>query len=219
KDDPKYLKRYVAIMVNLEAAKICNHKRAIPKNWESSLKKKVEKIEKLKIEYKKLENNLKMKMMEIDVRFKDRLYKKEMSLNEERRKMDDIKEIIEKRRIEGNSIDSLKERLIKKKNNVENLRNSIRKIKNEWEVYRKRVINRLDELKARYRKKLEELRIQVEIQRETRDYNLGTSLKSYIDPRVYYEWGERIGYSWREYYPATLQRKFSWVEAQKTQTK
>lgn len=215
--DPKYLKRYIAIMANLEAAKICNHKREIPKNWELSLNKKVEKIEKLKIEFKKGEKRLKEKMKEIDVRFKDRLYKKEKALNEERRKMDEIKEIIEKRRIEGKSIDSLKERLIKKKNKIEKLENSIRKMKNEWEIYRKRMINRLDELKARYWKRLEEIRIQVEIQRETRDYNLGTSLKSYIDPRVYYEWGERVGYSWREYYPATLQRKFSWVEDQRTQ--
>jgi hypothetical protein len=46
----------------------------------------------------------------------------------------------------------------------------------------------------------------------TRDYNLRTSLKSYIDPRAYYEWGRKVGYDWKLYYPKALQKKFSWVE-------
>jgi DNA topoisomerase-1 len=56
------------------------------------------------------------------------------------------------------------------------------------------------------------MRLQVEAQEITRDYNLGTSLKNYIDPRVYLDWGRRVGYDWKSYYPATLQRKFSWIE-------
>ena len=45
-----------------------------------------------------------------------------------------------------------------------------------------------------------------------RTWNLGTSLKSYIDPRVYYEWGQQVGYDVLEhYYPAALRNKFAWV--------
>ncbi|MEM4727637.1 MAG: hypothetical protein QXD04_05225, partial [Candidatus Bathyarchaeia archaeon] len=212
-EDPKYLKRYIAIMANLEAAKICNHKRATPKTWETSLKKKIEKIEKLKIEYRKAEKKLKEKMSDIEKRFKERIYKKEMALNEERKRMEEVKGLIEKMKIEGKSIKSLKERLNRKKIKIENLRKSIGKIKIERDNCMKKNLKKLDDLKIRYKNRLEELRIQVEIQRETRDYNLTTSLKSYIDPRVYYIWGKRIGYSWRDYYPATLQKKFSWVEA------
>lgn len=212
-EDPKYLKRYIAIMANLEAAKICNHKRATPKTWETSLKKKIEKIEKLKIEYKKAEKKLKEKMSDMEKRFKERIYKKEMTLNEERKRMDEVKGLIEKRKIEGKSIKGLKERLNRKKIKIENLRKGIGKIKIERDNCMKKNLKKLDDLKIRYKNRLEELRIQVEIQRETRDYNLTTSLKSYIDPRVYYIWGKRIGYSWRDYYPATLQKKFSWVEA------
>lgn len=45
-----------------------------------------------------------------------------------------------------------------------------------------------------------------------RAWNLGTSLKSYIDPRVYYHWGQQTDYDVLEsYYPKILQRKFAWV--------
>ncbi|MDH5390597.1 MAG: DNA topoisomerase I, partial [Candidatus Bathyarchaeota archaeon] len=59
---------------------------------------------------------------------------------------------------------------------------------------------------------MEKLKLRIEARKETRDYNLATSLKSYIDPRIYYEWGKQVGYDWKRYYSRTLQRKFSWVE-------
>jgi DNA topoisomerase-1 len=46
-----------------------------------------------------------------------------------------------------------------------------------------------------------------------RKWNLTTSLKSYIDPRVFYGWGQRVEYDVLEkYYSKALQRKFSWVK-------
>jgi len=45
-----------------------------------------------------------------------------------------------------------------------------------------------------------------------RTWNLGTSLKSYIDPRVYYRWGQQVEYDvLARYYPKSLQKKFAWV--------
>jgi DNA topoisomerase-1 len=45
-----------------------------------------------------------------------------------------------------------------------------------------------------------------------RTWNLGTSLKSYIDPRVCYRWGRQVDYEViAKYYPKALQRKFAWV--------
>ena len=47
---------------------------------------------------------------------------------------------------------------------------------------------------------------------KTRTWNLGTSLKSYVDPRVYYHWGRQVGYDILEaYYPKTLRKKFAWA--------
>jgi hypothetical protein len=48
--------------------------------------------------------------------------------------------------------------------------------------------------------------------RDCRTWNLGTSLKSYIHPKTIYKWCQKVEYPWRKVYPATLQRKFSWVE-------
>ncbi|MFX0054453.1 MAG: hypothetical protein ACFFAX_11010 [Promethearchaeota archaeon] len=48
--------------------------------------------------------------------------------------------------------------------------------------------------------------------RDSRTWNLGTALKSYIHPKTIYKWCQKVEYPWRKVYPATLQRKFSWVE-------
>ncbi len=59
---------------------------------------------------------------------------------------------------------------------------------------------------------LGKLQAQMRINSEKRSWNLGTSLKSYIDPRVYHRWGQQVDYDVLEkYYPKTLQRKFAWV--------
>jgi DNA topoisomerase-1 len=59
-------------------------------------------------------------------------------------------------------------------------------------------------------------KIRVELARSTKDYNLGTSLKSYIDPRIYLEWSKKVSYDWKKIYPKTLQRKFAWASPENT---
>jgi DNA topoisomerase-1 len=47
---------------------------------------------------------------------------------------------------------------------------------------------------------------------QKRTWNLTTSLKSYVDPRSFHQWGKRMGYDVLEhYYPTILRHKFSWV--------
>ncbi len=53
---------------------------------------------------------------------------------------------------------------------------------------------------------------QIQIAKKTRTWNLGTSLKSYIDPRIYRDWGQKVEFDWRDFYPSTLQRKFTWID-------
>lgn len=60
--------------------------------------------------------------------------------------------------------------------------------------------------------RLEKLELQLRLQEETRDYNLGTSLRNYIDPRVFKAWADYLDLDWTRIYTATLQRKFRWVE-------
>lgn len=61
---------------------------------------------------------------------------------------------------------------------------------------------------ARLKERVEKLKLDIELQRQTRDYNLNTSLRGYIDPRTYRKWA---GDDWSRIYPKTLQRKFTWA--------
>jgi DNA topoisomerase-1 len=59
---------------------------------------------------------------------------------------------------------------------------------------------------------IEKATLQLKAKELTRDYNLGTSLKSYVDPRVYLDWGKKVDYDWRNYYSKNLEKKFSWID-------
>jgi DNA topoisomerase-1 len=67
----------------------------------------------------------------------------------------------------------------------------------------------------RLKERLEKMEVQMKLQQETRDYNIGTSLRNYIDPRVMKAWLNYVDLDWTKVYTATLQRKFKWVEGYK----
>jgi len=99
--------------------------------------------------------------------------------------------------------------------------NHKRKPPKNWEESLAKKIHRLNTLRNSPKKtkslgeRVLALKLKIKEVRDTRDYNLRTSLKSYIDPRIYYCWGKSIDFDWKLYYPKTLQKKFSWVETQK----
>ena len=95
---------------------------------------------------------------------------------------------------------------------TEKLEVSIKKLKTKHKKRVKRDKERIDTRKQRNSEYIEKLELQIKEQKKTRDYNLTTSLKSYIDPRIYCTWGEKVDFDWKLYYPKALQRKFSWVE-------
>lgn len=116
-------KLYIAKLANLQAAKRCNHKRTIPKNFDETLKKKKEQLEKL----------------------------------------DDSKP-------------------------------------------------KTDKQKEKLKERKEKMKLAIDLQEQTRDYNLGTSLRNYIDPRVFKAWTDEVKADWEKLYTASLQRKFLWVK-------
>jgi DNA topoisomerase-1 len=67
-----------------------------------------------------------------------------------------------------------------------------------------------------HRGRLRKAELSLEIAKMTRDYNLNTSLKNYIDPRVYRAWAEHLGFDWQTIYPKTMQRKFGWANKSRT---
>ncbi len=75
-----------------------------------------------------------------------------------------------------------------------------------------RRLERARVLLGKARNSVGKIKAQALVASKKRTWNLGTSLKSYIDPRVYYAWGQEVEYDVLErYYPKALRRKFGWV--------
>ncbi len=92
--------------------------------------------------------------------------------------------------------------------------------KNFDETLQKRrdAIKKLKETKPKTEKQAEKLKqreeklkLTLELTEKTRDYNLGTSLRNYIDPRVVKAWSDVVGLEWEKLYTSALQKKFQWV--------
>lgn len=58
----------------------------------------------------------------------------------------------------------------------------------------------------------QKIKVDYALAKDCRTWNLGTSLKSYVHPKIIYKWCRRVEYDWRKVYSKTLQRKFAWVE-------
>ena len=101
-----------------------------------------------------------------------------------------------------------KKSLEKFEDSVANKRAKIEVLKSELKATKYRT-----ELQARKaEQRLEKLQLQLKLQEETKDYNLGTSLRNYVDPRVFKAWADYLDLDWTKIYTATLQRKFKWIE-------
>ncbi|HET6516936.1 MAG TPA: DNA topoisomerase I [Nitrosopumilaceae archaeon] len=68
--------------------------------------------------------------------------------------------------------------------------------------------------KQKHKERVEKLKLQVDLATKTRDYNLGTSLRNYIDPRVFKAWTDEVGAEWEKLYTSALQKKFLWVKSE-----
>ncbi len=59
--------------------------------------------------------------------------------------------------------------------------------------------------------RIERVKLDLELTKLTREYNLGTSLKSYIDPTAYVKWAKKVKFDIEKFYPKTLRNKFNWA--------
>jgi DNA topoisomerase-1 len=94
--------------------------------------------------------------------------------------------------------------------------NHKKKPSKNWQTSIEKKKERIRKLRAKKTEKskqtIKTVQLKIKELKATKDYNLRTSLKSYIDPRIYYEWGRKVEFDWKLYYPKALQHKFSWVE-------
>ena len=151
-------------LANLEAAKMCNHKRTIPKTFEQSLENKRETLKKTE---------------------KDQASKK-------------TQETLKK--VESSEPKTETQKKSKEKR-IKTLNEQIKK------------------QKQKHKERVEKLKLQINLSEKTRDYNLGTSLRNYIDPRVIKAWSDEVGVEWEKLYTSALQKKFLWVKNENTEWK
>jgi DNA topoisomerase-1 len=213
-EKPEYVKKYVATMANLEAAKVCNHKRTISKNWKSSLEKKKDRLAVLNKRAKDAQSKVKQKINDTIRKHEERVLKQEEQLKVAEAKLEEIKLQLETKKNEGKDVSGLSERLKRKREAITHQRQRIKDMKAKQVERVEKLKEQLENRKQRDYAAVEKMKLRISIQKETRDYNISTSLKSYVDPRIYYEWGKQVAYDWKQYYPKSLHNKFSWLDCQ-----
>ncbi len=213
-EDPDYVKRQTALKANLEAAIVCNHKRTIPKTWERSLQKKKDRLKQLEAKASVDEKVIRQNFVDEEKKYREKLIETEKRLAEAENREEELRTKLAEVEIAGGDQKAPRKRLSAAREKTKVARERIRKLKNTYVAASMKKKKQLEQRRLRNKEVLERMRLQVEAQEITRDYNLGTSLKNYIDPRIYYDWGKRVGFDWRSYYPTTLQKKFGWIEEQ-----
>ena len=98
------------------------------------------------------------------------------------------------------------ERLAKKEANLKTLQEQL--------VQKKAEGKKTESLETR----IERAKLDIELTKLTREYNLGTSLKSYIDPTAYVKWARKVKFDIEKFYPTTLRNKFNWALQSKSKT-
>lgn len=137
-------------------------------------------------------------------RYQEREQKAKQRINTHQERVDNYEEALAALRLEA--AEKLDATTAEKREKVE------ARYKKRIQVAARRVERATEQLEKAHIA-LDKIQVQASIAAQKRTWNLGTSLKSYIDPRMYYEWGQEIDYDVLEqYYPKALRRKFAWVK-------
>jgi DNA topoisomerase IB len=82
-----------------------------------------------------------------------------------------------------------------------------------WEESHQKKVLKLQEAIAKNDvKRIPKLKRELDFFERTKNYNLNTSMKNYIDPRVFKAWCDYVGLDWAKVYSKSLQKKFAWVQ-------
>jgi DNA topoisomerase-1 len=124
---------------------------------------------------------------------------------------------LEKSEVESSSTVAEKKMALMEANAaVAKLLNHQKAIPKKWEETYEKRLAMLRGLKGKegksVQKRRQSLKLRLEQMKLNKKWNLGTSLRNYIDPRVVVEFCEKVDFDWRAYYPKTLVGKFAWAE-------
>jgi DNA topoisomerase-1 len=165
-------------------------------------------VDKFRISQAKMQQQVK----DFEQKFESLLKKEEERLDTLQQNLGLLQNKLNTETAQGQTNSNLTKRVAKQKKAVAEQRARVKRIRERHVEKIRKIKERNDERQKRERAAIEKSKLQIEAKRQTRDFNLGTSLKSYIDPRIYYDWGKKVDYDWKLYYPKALQKKFSWVE-------
>jgi DNA topoisomerase-1 len=98
-----------------------------------------------------------------------------------------------------------RERLEKREEKIKALEEKIQALKQKAKTKRQR--ERLKKL----RKKLREQKLRLKLMKSLKNYNLATSLRSYINPEIYAKWAKKVELDIKKIYTRSLLRKFGWI--------
>lgn len=59
--------------------------------------------------------------------------------------------------------------------------------------------------------KADKLQLEIDLLKRTGNYNLSTSLRNYLDPRIFVLWAKNVDFDLKGLYSKTLRKKFSWA--------
>ena len=209
---PEYVKKHVATLANLEAAVTCNHKRTISASWQKSLERQKERLVERRKRARENIRKYKQRIHDTNLRYEERVAKYEAKLEADKEKLEEYKKDLAEREKDGRATKGVKNRISSKKKVISNGRKRIRDTKDKHREQIAKLKERMENRQQKDKALIEKTELQIEAKELTKDYNLGTSLKSYVDPRVYFEWGKKVDYDWRNYYSSTLEKKFSWID-------
>jgi len=212
KNAPEYRKKHVATIANLEAAITCNHKRTIPKTWAQSLQRQKDKLKEKKKRAKDNQKKYTQRIKDAEKKHRERISKYEVKIKADQEKLKEYQNDLNNRETQGKTTKGVKNRILSKKKTIKNARERIKNSKIKYKERTAKLLAGKENRRLKDKASIEKASLQIEAKELTKDYNLNTSLKSYIDPRIYYDWSKKVDYDWRKYYSKSLQKKYSWID-------
>lgn len=217
-----YAKEHIARMANLEAAIKVNHKRTPPKTWQESLKKRAELVDKLKA--------AKPNLAKLDQQIAARQAALEKLIASQKEFEAKAPELITRKQealaaLEAKPLPTDEKVLAEHNKRLKKARKAVQEAEKAYRAKARSIKTRLGQAhqalnkakeqrqhaETNYEERVERAELQLELARRTRDYNLNTSLKNYIDPRIYRDWGDKVDFDWTRLYTTSLKRKFQWA--------
>ncbi len=176
------------------------------------MEKKKDRLKAMKDRAKEAQGKLRQKAKEREEKHRERLRKQEERLKTIKERLEAYQRSLTDKKQQGKTVHTLKKRIRLQRETISRQKQSLKMLKIKHAEQMKKLGQRRKSRAQRDEAAIAKLTLRIKTQEETRDYNLATSLKSYIDPRIYYRWGKKIDYDWKRYYSKALQKKFSWVE-------